>query len=55
MKIGNYVKTNNHWNSNHEPMEGKVTKIIPSGGRDMPIIELDGGKHKINEFWLDKV
>lgn len=55
MKIGDNVKTNENWNRNHEPIKGKVTKIFPSGGRDMPIIEIDDGKYKINEFWLDKV
>lgn len=55
MKLGDKVRTNAHWNINHPSMHGKVTKIIPSGGRDAPIIEIDDGKYKINKFWLVKI
>jgi len=55
MKVGDKVKTNDSWNKNRTPISGKVTKIFPSHGIDMPIVEIDDGKYKINEFWLDKI
>jgi len=53
MKIGDYVKTNEHWNINHKPIYGKITKIAHVVGEPYPIMELDNGRCKINELWLD--
>jgi len=47
------VRTNKHWNANNEPIHGKITKIIPSRGMDLPIVELNYGRYRLNEFWLE--
>ena len=51
------VRTNANWNKNNIPIQGVVTRIISvrSTGEPFPIIELNGGEHRINEFWLEKV
>lgn len=54
---GDRVKTNDNWNKNNIPIKGIVTRIISvrSTGEPFPIIELNDGEHRINEFWLEKV
>lgn len=56
VKKGDLVRTNSNWNKNHTPIQGIVTRIIPLKGTEpLPLIELNGGEHRINEFWLEKV
>jgi hypothetical protein len=56
LKIGDHAQTNAHWNNNHDKIEGVVTAIIPlKGNEPLPLIELNGGESRINEFWLEKM
>lgn len=57
MKLNDIVRTNDNWNKNNTPIQGIVTRIISleSTGEPFPLIELNGGEYRINEFWLEKV
>ena len=55
IKIHDLVRTTEQWNKSDAPIMGVVTDIIPLKGEPFPSIELNGGEHRINGFWLEKV
>lgn len=56
VKLGDLVRTNEQWNKNDTPIQGVVTRIIPlTGIEPYPLLELNDGEHRINEFWVEKI